>query len=426
MKNTTFPALRCKMGEWIYYLTFFKFSDVKNWIEPTDQIHPSVQLRDMIQRALTQNADSIANYLLHQEERFFNSIVVGVYGGTPQWFPIEVANSPVLGEPELSENERNSIGVLQFEGDEQLFAIDGQHRVEGIKRAIAQNPNLKDDELSIILLAHEKTDKGRKRTRRLFTTLNKWAKPVSKTDIIALDEDDAFAIVTRRLVEEFSLLKSETRHETRFIHFGSQPSLNTNDNFNLTTIRTIYQICSTVYLPILPTSPHRSRRAVINDRRIRPSDQILDDIYNENISYWNYLSDNFSEYKELFASSRNEGIAGKYRIDGGHFMFRPLGQQAFASAIRVMMDRGMSMQNAIQVLAKTPMQLDQPPWLYTVWDPNKERIVRNFGSRNLEGILLYLVGQKPRTSINRILQRYRSYVVDDNAILPNPVAGTLL
>ena len=66
MKNTTFPALRCKMGEWIYYLTFFKFSDVVDWIKPTDQIHTSKQLRDMIQRALTNNADSIANYLLLQ------------------------------------------------------------------------------------------------------------------------------------------------------------------------------------------------------------------------------------------------------------------------------------------------------------------------------------------------------------------------
>lgn len=107
-------------------------------------------------------------------------------------------------------------------------------------------------------------------------------------------------------------------------------------------------------------------------------------------------------------------------------MFRPLGQQAFASAVRVMMDRDVSMQNAVQDLAKVSMQLGQPPWVYIIWDPNKQKIIRNFGSRNIEGILLYMVGQKPRSPINSILQRYRTYVGDDNATLPSPVRGTLL
>jgi len=39
------------------------------------------------------------------------------------------------------------------------------------------------------------------RTRRLFTTLNKTAKAVTKGEIIALDEDDVMAIVVRNLVE---------------------------------------------------------------------------------------------------------------------------------------------------------------------------------------------------------------------------------
>lgn len=426
MKTTAFPALRCKMGEWVYYLTFFRFADVKEWIQPTDEIHPSPHLRDMIQRALTNNVDKIAEYLIQQEERFFNSIVVGVYGGAPQWFPIEIASSPVLGEPELSENARNSIGVLQFEGNEELFAIDGQHRVEGIKKAISQNALLENDELSIILIAHETTERGRQRTRRLFTTLNKMAKAVAKADIIALDEDDTFAIVTRRMVEEFPLLKSDSRRETKFVHFGSQPSLNANDNKNLTTIRTIYEICSTIYLPILSHSPQQKRKSIIGERRIRPSDQIIDEAYQENIDYWNFLVAYFPEYAELFASSPNDEIAGKYRTNGGHFMFRPLGQQAFANAVRILMDRKFSMEKAIEYLSKVPMSLQEPPWLNILWDPRKETIIRNFGPAHLEGILLYMVGQEPRRRNLNLLQKYRTYVGNDNANLPNPVIGTLL
>jgi DNA sulfur modification protein DndB len=426
MKNTTFPALRCKMGEWVYYLTFFRFADVKEWIQPTDEIHPSPHLRDMIQRALTKNVDMIAEYLIHQEERFFNAIVVGVYGGAPQWFPIEVASSPVLGEPELSENERSSIGVLQFEGDEELFAIDGQHRVEGIKKAILQSPTLENDELSVILVAHETTERGRQRTRRLFTTLNKMAKPVTKADIIALDEDDAFAIVTRRMVEEFPLLRSESRHETKFVHFGSQPSLNTNDSKNLTTIRTIYEICSAIYMPILAHSPQQMRKSIIGDRRVRPPDQIIDEAYQESTDDWNYLVAYFAEYEELFSSSPDDEIAGEYRANGGHFMFRPVGQQAFVRAVRILMDRRFSMEQAVEDLAKVPMNLHEPPWLNVLWDPRKEKIIRNFGQQHLEGILLYMVGQEPRRRNLNLLEKYRIYVGDDHATLPDPVTGTLL
>lgn len=39
------------------------------------------------------------------------------------------------------------------------------------------------------------------RTRRLFTSLNKKAKPVDKSAVIALDEDDLAAYATRALVE---------------------------------------------------------------------------------------------------------------------------------------------------------------------------------------------------------------------------------
>jgi hypothetical protein len=39
--------------------------------------------------------------------------------------------------------------------------------------------------------------KGLQGTRRLFTTLNRYAKHVHKTEILALDEADAMAILTR-------------------------------------------------------------------------------------------------------------------------------------------------------------------------------------------------------------------------------------
>lgn len=423
--TTDFPALRCVMGDWVYYITYMKFTDVK-WIKPTDQIHKSKRLRDMIQRELKPRATDIADYLIEQDERFFNAIVVGVYDGSPQWYPIELRKSPVLGEPNLDADARQSIGILTFEGEEKLFAIDGQHRVQAIKEAINREPDRGEDELTVIFVAHQTTDDGQRRTRRLFTTLNKWAIPVSKAEIIALDEDDAFAIVTRRLVEDFPLLKSETRHDTRFVSFNAQPSLNRGDNKNLTTIRTVYEIAKIIYLPILGKSRHSSRRSAIDLRR-RPPDPILEEIYDVLTVYWYLLVEHFPEYQELFDSEPEHEIAGKYRADGGHFMYRPLGQQTFARAARIMMDRGHTVETAVADLSQAPMSLSNEPWIGVLWDPHTNRINRSVRKLFAEGILLYFVGQQPRRPSRRnLLDDYRAYLGDQDAKLPPPVTGTLV
>ena len=107
-------------------------------------------------------------------------------------------------------------------------------------------------------------------------------------------------------------------------------------------------------------------------------------------------------------------------------MFRPLGQQAFSRAVRIMMDRSWSMNDSIRALAQVPMALDAPPWKNIVWDPHKQSIIRNFGKQYLEGILLYMVGEVPQKPKLKLLEKYRNYLRDERAMLPDPVAGTLI
>src|SRR4051812_10667840 len=127
MKRTRFlfPALRCRTGDTIYYVSYLTFRDVVEWIKPTDEVHRSKKLSNWIQRQLIKgHADTIADYLLHQNERFFNALVVGVYGGQPSWAPLSVASHP--GEVELTDEDREtlsaSVGILLFKGTEKLFA----------------------------------------------------------------------------------------------------------------------------------------------------------------------------------------------------------------------------------------------------------------------------------------------------------------
>lgn len=61
----------------------------------------------------------------------------------------------------------------------------------------------------MMIIGHTDSIEGKTRTRRIFSTLNRYAKPVGKGDIIALDEDDIVAIITRDLLEEYPLFQNK-------------------------------------------------------------------------------------------------------------------------------------------------------------------------------------------------------------------------
>ena len=175
---------------------------------------------------------------LTKPQRFFNSLVVGVYGGAPNFYELELHRGPTLTPEELPDYFKGALGILQFNGAEKLFAIDGQHRVVGIKRAVEQSDSVGDEEVIALFVHHSRDASGMERSRRLFTTLNRYAKPVSKMDIIALDEDGIVAIVTRMLVEEYPLFKN-------FLKIKKGKQLPARDTENFTTIETLYDALDT-------------------------------------------------------------------------------------------------------------------------------------------------------------------------------------
>ncbi len=177
------PALRGIFGSWVYYSALLRLKDVANHIKLLEEIYQNKQLSDTIQRELkTNQVTEIAEYLCTQKERFLNSLVVGLYGGDPKWFAISDIrpHTPEFDPSTLDEETLSSIGFLSLSGDETFFAIDGQHRLVGIRKALKEDDELGLDEINVLFVPYQETDEGRQRTGRLFTTLNKRVKPVSK------------------------------------------------------------------------------------------------------------------------------------------------------------------------------------------------------------------------------------------------------
>lgn len=375
------PALCAHMGDWIYYAAFLKLRDIAERVFLADEIHKHEGLRDMIQRSITSgHADSIKTYLTSKKQRFFNALVIGVYGGKPNFFELNLESGPRLSTSELPDYFKGALGILEFSGTEKLFAIDGQHRVMGIKLAVKQSKEIADDEVIALFVPHSREGTGMERSRRLFTTLNRYAKPVSKTDIIALDEDDIAAIVTRMLVEEYPLFKV-------FLKIKKGKQLQVSDTESFTTIETLYD-CLDTYL--------NDQESWAEFKRTRPSDAKIKQYYGRAAELWDLVQKNFPEVKRLAESDKDQEVAAEYRgSHGGHLIFRPIGLVLIVDVIHKFVSEGRSLSSTVKAVSQAPMELSCKPWNELLWNPVSNRMITAPENRAVAlQILYYGIGGK--------------------------------
>lgn len=388
------PAIRSRVGDWTFYATTMKLSDVATHIKAPDEVHRSKSLSDWIQReAIESHAEAISTYITTNDQRFLGSIIVGVYGGQPDWSPLKIrlSSSADLTDSQIRRLE-SALGVLHLSGEEKLFPVDGQHRVEGIKKAVARvapDSPIREDSISAVFISHDpSTAEGVARTRRLFTTLNKKAKAVSKAQTIALDEDNGFAIVTRRLIDSYSLFCGKDSR----IAFNSTGSLGASEKSAITSVVGLFEIVKDLY-----------GTAGDFDQK-RPSEEALDAHLSRCVQFFDALLKNIPEYQKVFNSK--VAAPGDFRTAASnHLLFRPIGQRAFARATELMISRGLSVDEAVVTISKADLDLLSESWAHVLWNPVTEQMMTGtlmVGEANL----LELAGVPPRSkqSLKRLLK----------------------
>jgi len=150
------PAIRGLLGDWVYYNSIMSAKQISEWILPDKDIRENKLPDEILQRNLKAKEEQISKYLLTKEQRFFNSIIVGVYNGLPDWVEFDISAKIKELNIKTAKNINESMGLLIFHGDEKMFAIDGQRRVAGIDIANKNDKKkiLKEDNFPVIFLAH--------------------------------------------------------------------------------------------------------------------------------------------------------------------------------------------------------------------------------------------------------------------------------
>lgn len=355
---TLLPSIRSRVGDWSYYVTTLTFSEVDELIKSPDDIHERKKLAEWIQReAIDKHAKAISSYILENSQRFLGSLIIGVYGGSPNWTPLNVRIPDADGVSEASKGRiEGRLGLLHLSGSEKLFAIDGQHRVAGIKLALGNASaadDLGDDSVSAIFVAHDPTsEKGKQRTRRLFTTVNKKAKVISKAAKIALDEDDGFAITSRKLIDSHWLFEDARKH----VLYNSGGSIPATDIKSITSVVGLFEIVKDLY-----SGPRGFDKS-------RPSDEEIEKHHDMCSNFFDELLAQVPEFKLVFVDGQAD--AGAYRTNEcNHMLFRPAGQRAFARAVQLLVTRKLTIDAAVKKLCTADMYLQNEKWHHILWDP---------------------------------------------------------
>lgn len=390
MPPINLPALFAQMGDWKYYCTIMRLGDIAkriSYAKEISEVRPGKQLSDLIQRALTEGrAPEIGNYLIGNKDRFFNSLVVAIYEGDPTWLEFDVSptqTSPVTGD--VPEWATHAFGFLHLSGEEKMFAIDGQHRLAGIVNATDRKPDLEDDRISVLVVSHKATDVGRRRTRKLFTTLNRSAIPVNKSEIIALDESDTAAIITRRLVEEHRFFNNGQV----LAKYGAA-NLSATDSDYFVTIIKLYDLVGYVLGRILNRF---SREQLVRMKYVRPSDTQLERYYADVTSFFETFIKAIPELKEYFSAegAKARAVIKRERHENGNLLFRAVGLETFNRVINYIQEDEGGWKAAIKAVVLLPKNVTDPPYRDVLYDTAAEKLVLG-RTRLVTSLLLHMLG----------------------------------
>lgn len=204
MPEMTFPALEGTMGDRHFYMAVLTLQEVAMLFEPTA---PSLPAELRAQRPLQEKRiPEIAQYLLEREADWvFASITVSFDG-----------------ELEFSERSQK----LTLSSDTEFVIVDGQHRVAAIKRAIAEDPVLRKQQIGVMLISFEDLE----RNQQIFSDLNRTVQKTSRSLDILYDHVDPLngivkAVAARVPLFEGRVEKNQTSLAARSRHFITLSSL---------------------------------------------------------------------------------------------------------------------------------------------------------------------------------------------------------
>jgi DGQHR domain-containing protein len=327
-----------------------------------------------------------------------------------------------------------AIGLLDITEQISLYTLDGQHRLMGVqglmqliktgklqpynkqKKAIGNHITIEDlqkqyqvDPNQVQTLAYEKIgiefipavvkgetrEEARLRVRSIFVHVNLMAVNLSKGQLAVLNEDDGFSIVARKIAVKHPLFK-EAKYRKPRVNWDSATVA--KKSTVLTTLQALKDMAERYLSLRFPKWKPSDNKGLIP---MRPEDDELDAGFAELGQLFDYMS-NLLSYQRLEYETETPKMRRFSHEKGGgegNFLFRPVGQVAFAQAMGILVfEKGFSLASIFEKLNRfdtdggfSNMENPQSIWYGVLYDPNRKRILVS-GRDLATKLLIYMLG----------------------------------
>ncbi len=396
-----FPAMQAHMGRWTYYMVRMSMREVAQGVKFCHDVYEDPTLSRAVQRELNTSraVNEIGRYLSRQQDHFFSSIVVAAIKGNPKWYPVTMEDDDRFELFKDDDRLSDTFGVLRFDGTQDYYALDGQHRLFAIQALLDPNEDIhancpegfKDEEISVIVVVAEEAETEEDfliRYRRLFGNLNRYAKPMSKFNSIVMDEDDAVAIVTRQLVTEHEFFKAPGREaESERIRMRAGKNVPASTNY-VTTLEGLYAM----NISLLSSSTRANAgwsdqgESLASFINFRPSDETIDGLYTELKMYWDALIEELPLLNRAPVDMRQASAPRVSELEDPEdpqdcALFRPICQELMCDLARALLNfrtgdpdnpTRQSVRTALQGMGELVWDGHSAPWRHLVFIPVNE------------------------------------------------------
>jgi len=373
------------MGTWEYYTIKMSMKELSANVHFAKDIYDERTLDDAIQRVLSDSRVNreIVTYLIKQEDRFFSAVVIACLGGHPDWYPVSMQDDARFMLLKNDKRLSDTFGVIVFDGTQNYYALDGQHRLAAIRKLVDPQSDVRvdaptgfeDEEMTVILVVPKDNERDEDffiRYRRLFGHLNRYARKTDTFTDIVMDEDDAVAISTRQLISEHEFFKwSGPDMESPRLKMKPGKNVRSTEPF-FTSLEQLYSM----NIQLL-TGPARANEGWFAPHvkldeflRFRPDDEVISQLNEELMMYWTGLCKALPEMANQATEMRNHSAEASDDETMDSALFWPICQDILAQLSRLLLNRQRdpgspsqsTVDHALKPLRELCWDLHSVPW----------------------------------------------------------------
>lgn len=264
-----FPAIRGVQAGREYYSTMFPLRMIPRlFLFDDDELLPEQRAQRVLNRS---RVPEMARYIVDNPETYVFSALTASVSADVAFDPVSTGAGP-----------SDRIGTLRIPMDARFVINDGQHRRAAIEEALAINPDLGDETISIVLFV----DVGLERCQQMFADLNRYAVRPARSISVLYDHRDDLSAVTRMAVFKSDFFRDLTETETSNLAARSR---------KLFTLSALY-------------NANRALLSNIEESSVERKAQVAED-------YWSVVAKQFPEWGQV---RTREVTAGEIRRDFIH------------------------------------------------------------------------------------------------------------